>query len=410
MHWKSQSEAITAEQMDELVTEAGRAVGGMPLAQLRNRAEVTRLAQDAVRTALRQQRITTLGPSQFQGAVSRVVARLGGLGFLDSLMPPACVDFTDVLVNGDGGVWGRYKGEMDFTRLAIQPSPQECWQAVEALLAPLGRACTEATPSVDAKIARDKGHNFAGARVKIIHPNIGAGDGYPTIALRFYENRPVPPAQIIEWGMMPAFLMDHLLEIVSDRLRVMVVGGTGTGKTTLLSALCHGIEEEARIVKIEDPEEIWLPHPNVTTLEARPAPPGSNVLGYTVSDGVDDAMRLAPSHVIVGEVRTGNAALSLFRSLMSDHAGLTTFHAEGAEEAVFRLGVILFADAGVRFEAAKGLFAQAIDLVVQLGFREGRRQAVAVHEVQDAAGGNVRFQPLWQSGDETMQPVSRRRT
>jgi pilus assembly protein CpaF len=263
---------------------------------------------------------------------------------------------------------------------------------------------------VDAKIARDKGHNFAGARVKIIHPNIGAGDGFPTIALRFYENRPVPPAQIVEWGMMPAFLMDHLLEVVTDRLRVMVVGGTGTGKTTLLSALCHGIEEEARIVKIEDPEEIWLPHPNVTTLEARPAPPGSNVPGYTVSDGVDDAMRLAPSHVIVGEVRTGNAALSLFRALMSDHAGLTTFHAEGADEAVFRLGVILFADAGVRFEAAKGLFAQAIDLVVQLGFREGRRQVVAVHEVQDAAGGNVRFQTLWQSGDEAMQPVTRKRS
>lgn len=410
MHWKSQSETISAEQMETLVAEAGRNLAGLPLAQLRNRAEVSRQAQDALRAALRQQRIAALPPSQFQAAVSRVAARLGGLGFLDSLMPPVCVDFTDVLVNGDGGVWGRYKGEMDFTRLALQPSLQECWQAVEALLAPLGRACTEATPSVDAKIPRDKAHNFAGARVKVIHPNIGAGDGYPTIALRFYENRPVPPAQIVEWGMMPAFLMEHLLEAVGKRLRLMVVGGTGTGKTTLLSALCHGIEEEARIVKIEDPEEMWLPHPNVTTLEARPAPPGSNVPGYTVSDGVDDAMRLAPSHVIVGEVRTGNAALSLFRALMSDHAGLTTFHAEGAEEAVFRLGVILFADAGVRFEAAKGLFAQAIDLVVQLGFREGRRQTLAVHEVQDAAGGNVRFQTLWQLGDEEMQPVTRRRS
>jgi len=410
MHWKSQSETISAEQMETLVAEAGRTLAGLPLAQLRDRAEVSRQAQDALRAALRQQHIAALPPSQFQAAVSRVAARLGGLGFLDSLMPPVCVDFTDVLVNGDGGVWGRYKGEMDFTRLALQPTPQACWQAVEALLAPLGRACTEATPSVDAKIPRDKAHNFAGARVKVIHPNIGAGDGYPTIALRFYENRPVPPAQIVEWGMMPAFLMERLLEAVGDRLRLMVVGGTGTGKTTLLSALCHGIEEEARIVKIEDPEEMWLPHPNVTTLEARPAPPGSNVPGYTVSDGVDDAMRLAPSHVIVGEVRTGNAALSLFRALMSDHAGLTTFHAEGAEEAVFRLGVILFADAGVRFEAAKGLFAQAIDLVVQLGFREGRRQTLAVHEVQDAAGGNVRFQTLWQPGDEEMQPVTRRRS
>ena len=134
----------------------------------------------------------------------------------------------------------------------------------------------------------------------------------------------------------------------------MVIGGTATGKTTLLSALCHGIPSAARIVKIEDPEEIWVPHPNVTTLEARPAPPGSNVPSYTVADGVDDAMRLAPTYVIVGEVRRGDAALALFRAMMSDHAGLTTFHADGPEHAAYRIGVIMYSDAGVRMEAARG--------------------------------------------------------
>ena len=107
-------------------------------------------------------------------------------------------------------------------------------------------------------------------------------------------------------------------------------------------------------MKIEDPEEIWLPHPNVTTLEARSAPPGSNVPSYTVADGVDDALRLAPAYVILGEVRRGDAALALFRAMMSDHAGLTTLHADGPEHAAYRIGVIMYSDAGVQSEAAAG--------------------------------------------------------
>ena len=124
---------------------------------------------------------------------------------------------------------------------------------------------------------------------------------------------------------------------------------------------------------VEDPEEIWLQHPNVVTLEARPAPPGSTVPPYRVQDGVDDAMRMAPDWLIVGEVRTGQAALSLFRAQMSDHPGLCTFHAEGAEAAVHRMSVILFAHSQVRMEAAKEIFAQAVDLVVQVGRLEGNR-------------------------------------
>lgn len=409
MHW-NRNGLISPEQLETLTAEAARRLSDLPLSVLRDRAELTRRAQDAVRQALHTRRLPGLPPHQFQAVVARLVSQLGGLGFLDGLMPPVCNDFTDILLNGDGSVWGRRKGQMHFTRLEIRPSIPEAWQAVEALLAPLGRACTEATPSVDAKIPRDEAGGFAGARVKVLHPNICPGAGYPSLAMRFFEARPVPPRQILAWEMVPDFVLDGLLQAVAARLRVLVVGGTGTGKTTLLSALCHAIPSEARIVKIEDPEELWLPHPNVTTLEARPAPPGSNVPAYTVANGVDDAMRLAPSHVIVGEVRTGDAALALFRALMSDHAGLTTFHAEGPEEAVFRMGVIMFADAGVRFEAAKGLFSQAIDLVVQVGWHEGQRRVTGVYEVRDMSGGNVRFRTLWQPGEEAMQPPQRKRS
>jgi len=239
---------------------------------------------------------------------------------------------------------------------------------------------------------------------------LAPGLGYPAINIRLFEPRPVPPEQIAAWGMCPQGVMDALLEGVAQGLRVLVIGGTATGKTTFLSALAHGIPRTARIVKIEDPEEIWLPHENVVTLEARPRVVGSDVPGYSLSDGVDDAMRMAPSWLIVGEVRTGTAALSLFRAQMSDHPGLSTLHAEGPEAAIHRLGVLMWADAQVRIEAAKEMFSMAVDTVVQVGWKDGRRQVIGVWEVNpELKGGNVTFRRLYQAGEERMEAFTRRR-
>lgn len=409
MSWSQFPTTLTTEQVSSLVSASARSLAGLPLATLRDRQALAQEAEQAVRSSARTLGLPLPPAHQLQAVQAQVLAKVGGLGFLDALLPPASFAFTDLLLNGDGSVWGRRKGAMRFERLDISPSVAECWRAVEALLSPQGRACSEATPSVDAKLPRDRAVGFGGARVKVLHPRITSGDGYPSFALRLYEPEPVPPERIVEWGVLPQPVMEGLLSAVSQRLRVMVVGGTATGKTTLLAALCHGIEESARIVKVEDPEEIWLPHPNVTTLEARPAPPGSDVPAYTVADGVDDALRLAPSHLIVGEVRTGSAALSLLRALMSDHAGLTTFHADGPQEALFRLSVILYADAQVRFDAAKALCAQAIDLLVHVGWQEERRICLGVWEVAGMNGNNVDFRALWEPGQEDMREPERKR-
>jgi pilus assembly protein CpaF len=435
-NWGAVQAPASAEQNTAIVEQAARALSGLPLAALRNRRELGARADQAVRDALRSFAAVTVSPTQLQSLVAQVIAKVGGLGFLDALMPPNSSEFTDLALNGDGRVWGRRKrGDGVFEDLRLRPSKDEAWRAIEALLAPEGRACSESTPSVDVKIPRDRALGFGGARVKAIHPCIAPGDGFPTLAVRLFEPEPVLPTQVVRWnvfddaplaggagadglaipGLRPAAehcgdpVIDPLLDAVANRLRMIILGGTGTGKTTLLAALCHGIPQTARVVKVEDPEEIWLPHPNVCTLEARPAPPGSNVPPYTVADGVDDAMRLAPSYVIVGEVRRGDAALSLFRALMSDHAGLTTFHAEGPEEAVRRMGVIMWADAGVRIDGARELFAQALDLVVQIGWRDGRRRALGVWEVAGMSSNDVKFRALWQPGDGKLAAISRRR-
>ncbi len=413
--WMGVQENITQDEIDAVVDAAVRELAALPLRVRFRRKEVGQQAKAVV------QRITTarglagrLNGAQTEVLIGRVVALVGGFGFLESLIPPRCNDFTDVTLNADGVVRGRRKGARGFERLQVGDTDPdrwraEVWKTVEALLTPQQRACTEATPTVDIKIPRDREIGFGGARVKVIHPTLAPGDGFPVIAVRLFEPEPVDPGRIASWGVFPEKVLGALMECAGHRLRIVVSGGTGTGKTTLLSALCHGIPRTARVVKIEDPEEIWLAQEDVVTLEARPAPPGSEVPDYNVANGVDDAMRMIPAWLIVGEVRTGQAALTLFRALMSDHPGLTTFHAEGPEEAVYRMGVLMFTDCGVKFEAAKAMFGQALDIVVQLGWRDAARRALGIWEVAGMTGGDVRFRQLWRPGDEEMLAPTRKR-
>ena len=407
MSWLELMAQITPEQEARLVELAAGELKNLPLAVLRDRKGLQGRAQAAVAAAASRLGVG-LNPQHTAALVQAVVARVGGLGVLDELLPPNRNDLSEIALNPDGTIWILRKGERFFEKDHRQPGLDEVWRSVEALLAPIGRAISEAQPSVDAKLPRMEG--MGGARVKIVHPVLAPGLGYPAVNIRLFEPRPVPPEQIVAWDMCPEAVMAALLGAVAGGMRVLVIGGTATGKTTFLAALAHGIPKEARIVKIEDPEEIWLPHPNVVTLEARPKVVGSDVPGYGLSDGVDDAMRMAPNWLIVGEVRTGTAALSLFRAQMSDHPGLSTLHAEGPEAAIHRLGVLMWADAQVRIEAAKEMFAMAVDLVVQVGWKDGRRQVLGVWEVNpELKGGNVTFRRLYQVGEAQMAEISRRR-
>ena len=403
--WTRVAQTLSREQEEEVIAEAVQALGRLALSEIRDRARLAERARAAVDAVLARRGLVAT-PDRAAAMAAAVAARAGGLGFLEALLPPARDDLSEIAVTPDGRVWVLRKGAQRFEDTGLRPSREEVWRAVETLLAPLGRSLSEATPSVDARLPRAPG--FSGARIKAIHPAICPGE-FPSINIRLFEARPVTPEQIIAWEMAPEPVVRALVEAVGRGCRVLVIGGTATGKTTLLSALCAGIPKEARIVKIEDPEEIFLDHPHVVTLEARPAPPGSAIPPYTVRDGVDDAMRMSPSWLIVGEVRRGDAAMALFRAQMSDHPGLSTFHAEGPEEAVFRLAVIMFADVGVRMEAAKAIFAQAVDLVVQVGWRDGKRRILGVWEPDRALhGGDIKFRRLWLYGEPEMAPITRR--
>ena len=312
MSWANLMQSLTPGEQQTLVEQAVQDLQGLPLDAIRDRTKLTTHAAGAI--TMEASRLGYMIPSALSAVlVQQVVARIGGLGFLNDLLPPVRRDLSEIALNPDGTAWLMKKGARDFEKVDINPTLDEVWRSVEALLAPMGRALSEATPSVDAKLPRTS-DGLSGARIKIIHPSLAPGNGFPAINVRLFEPRPVLPEQLVTWQMAPAAVVEDLVGAVASKLRVLVVGGTATGKTTLLSALANGIPKSARVVKIEDPEEIWLVHPNVVTIEARPAPSGSSVPPYRVQDGVDDAMRMAPDWLIVGEVRTGQAALSLFRA------------------------------------------------------------------------------------------------
>lgn len=321
--------------------------------------------------------------------------RIVGLGFLDLLLPPVRTDLSEIAIYSSGLVQIMRKGSVRWETVEMAPEAGEIWRVLDRLLGPQNKTLNETNPSINAKLPATP-HNPGGGRIKALHPIVTPPGRNPSINIRLYEQKPVKPAWLLERGMMTAEMMTLLKTAMEEGYRILIAGGTRTGKTTLLSAVCNFLPAGWRIIKIEDPEEIWIDRPTVQTVEARPQAVGTDVRPYTLADGVDDAMRMSPDYLIIGEVRDGRAAMSLFRALMTGHSGACTFHADSPREAARRLATVMGADAGVRSHEANQMIADAVDLLVQIGIRHETRRVVAIANVsKELVNGNVGFDPIY---------------
>ena len=389
--------------LDGLLDRAAQSIveGELSLELLRDTEALEAFCAQKVRQAAAQESggVLWLTPDKQALAARRLHARLTGLDFLDDLISSG--QYTDIKINADGRVWTRSKGSVTFAaQQDLRPDAVTVARMANTLLAPVMKACTEANPSVDAKMPRDG--KYGGARIKVLHPVICSGRCH-YINIRLFEPRPVQPQQIADWNMCPQPVLDRLLQAVAENRRLLIAGGTGTGKTTLLCALLTALPTTAALVKIEDPEEIWLAHPDVVTLERRLTPAGSEVPDYDTHHAVDDAMRMSPSHVVVGESRNGQTVLALLRALMSDHSGGTTFHAASPGEVLNRMALTMYADCGVALQAGRMMLLGALDLIVQVGIRHGVRRVLGVYELRDPLEknrGQGDFTPLWVQGED----------
>lgn len=300
----------------------------------------------------------------------RIVRDSVGLGPLEVLLADPAVE--EVMVNAHDRVYVERRGRLEATDVAFA-SEEELRNAIERILAPLGRRVDELSPMVDARLAD-------GSRVNIVIPPL-AIDGPALSIRRFGASRPGPD-DLVALGTLSAEQRELLELAVRRRRSILVSGGTGSGKTTLLNALSSFIAPAERVVTIEDAAELRLQQPHVVRLESRPT--GIEGRGeVTIRDLLRNALRMRPDRIVIGEVR-GVEALDLLTALNTGHDGaLSTVHANSPADALGRLETLaLMAGVGLSHAAIAEQVRRGVDLVAHLERQaDGGRRVTEIAEV-----------------------------
>jgi pilus assembly protein CpaF len=319
-----------------------------------------------------------LGAADREALATRVLRETVGLGPLEDLLADPAVE--EVMVNGPERVYVERRGRIEPAGVRFADE-EELRNAIERILAPLGRRVDELSPMVDARLAD-------GSRVNVVIPPL-AVDG-PALSIRRFGARRPGPRELVELGTLTPAQRELLEGAVTGRRSVLVSGGTGSGKTTLLNALSSFIAAAERVVTIEDAAELRLQQPHVVRLESRP--PSVEGRGeVTIRDLLRNALRMRPDRIVIGEVR-GPEALDLLTALNTGHDGaLSTLHANSAADALSRLETLaLMAGVGLPHEAIAAQAQRGIDLVVHLERRpDGARRVTEIAEVVRVAGATA---------------------
>jgi pilus assembly protein CpaF len=335
----------------------------------RRRAEAARGSgagvdlEEAAR-ALVEEKAVLLDPTDRAEIAARIVRDSVGLGPLEGLLADSTVE--EVMVNGPGVVYVERGGRIEATDVAFADEG-ELRNAIERILAPLGRRVDELSPMVDARLAD-------GSRVNVVIPPL-AIDG-PLVSIRRFGALRPGAEELVALGTLTAAQRDSLATAVAERRSILVSGGTGSGKTTLLNALSGFIAPGERVVTIEDAAELRLRQPHVVRLESRPA--GVEGRGeVTIRDLLRNALRMRPDRIVIGEVR-GPEALDLLTALNTGHAGaLSTLHANSPADALSRLETLaLMAGLGLPHAAIAEQVRRGIDLLVHIERRQDGTRAV----------------------------------
>jgi pilus assembly protein CpaF len=310
-----------------------------------------------------------LGDLDRAAVEARIARDTVGLGPLEDLLADPSVE--EVMVNGPDRVYVERGGRLEETEIGFADE-EELRNAIERILAPLGRRIDELSPMVDARLPD-------GSRVNAVIPPL-AIDG-PALSIRRFAARRPSPADLVEMGSLTAGQRDLLEVAVTGGRSVLVSGGTGSGKTTLLNAISSFIEVGERVVTIEDAAELRLQQPHVVRLESRP--PSVEGMGeVTVRDLLRNALRMRPDRIVIGEVR-GPEALDLLTALNTGHDGaLSTVHANSPADAIARIETLaLMAGVGLPHGAIAEQARRGIDLVVQIERRpDGARRVIEIAE------------------------------
>lgn len=320
----------------------------------------------------------------FNKIVEELMDEVLGLGPLEPLLADPSVN--DILVNSHENVYVERFGILEKSKTRFRDE-RHLLRIIDKIVSRIGRRVDESQPWVDARLDD-------GSRVNaIIRPC--AIDG-PSVSIRKFSKKPLTMGKLVETGALSQPAADLLEGLVKARLNVLISGGTGSGKTTMLNALSSYIDPRARIVTIEDAAELQLQQEHVVRLETRPPNPSGSG-SVTQRDLVRNALRMRPDRIIVGEVR-GAETFDMLQAMNTGHDGsMTTVHANTARDALGRLEQMITM-MGVEFPmtAIRSQIASGIQIVVQLArFSDGKRRVMNVSEITGMEGDIITMQDIF---------------
>ena len=369
----------TADVSAEVLTELKR---GLHLKLIQEMDLWTRDIKDTDDAELRQdaatrlERILRVEQARIPPGVDRqkltedILNEALGLGPLEELLQDA--DVSEIMVVGHQRIFVERGGCIERSDYAFS-SDASVRAVIERIVSPMGRRIDESSPSVDARLPD-------GSRVHAIIPPLSLKG--PCITIRKFSKEPLTIDDLIGFGSLNQRIARFLGHCVLGRQNMVISGGTGSGKTSLLNVLSSFIPDGERIVTIEDAAELQLRQEHVVTLQSRP----QNVEGsgeVTIRDLVKEALRMRPDRIIVGECR-GAEALDMLQAMNTGHDGsLTTAHANNPRDLLRRLEVMtLTAGEGIPSRAIREQIASAIDIIVQqIRFPTGERKITHVSEI-----------------------------
>ncbi len=344
----------------------------------RVRAEIGRVVErllDEERTPM-----TTVEQNRI---VEEVLDEVFGLGPLEPLLKEPTI--SDILVNGYGKVFIERNGKLALTQVRFKDDAH-LLHIIEKIVSQVGRRIDEAQPIVDARLPD-------GSRVNAISPPL-ALDG-PCLSIRRFGRQVITQEEMLQFRTVTPGMLRFLAACAQAKVTILISGGTGSGKTTMLNALSRFIPEEERIITIEDTAELQLQQRHVVKFETRP-PNLNKEGGINQRQLVRTALRMRPDRIIVGECR-GPEALDMLQAMNTGVEGsMSTVHANSPRDAFSRLETMMMADVEIPSRVILQQLASAIRIVVQLArLQDGTRKMTAISEVLGVTEERIEMQDIF---------------
>jgi pilus assembly protein CpaF len=326
-----------------------------------------------------------LSKAERQRLLNAVSADVLGLGPLESLLADDTVD--EVMVNGHDRLYVGQSGRLQNVPSGFRDN-EHLMEVIRTIVQPLGRRVDESAPMVDARLPD-------GSRVNVVIPPISLVG--PVLTIRKFAKKPLTTGDLFHFGFWNEDMVQFLRACVHARLNIVVAGGTGSGKTTVLNLVAGMIPDDERIVTVENAAELQLPQKHVVTLESRPP----NIEGkgeISIRDLVINSLRMRADRIVVGEVQSAEA-LDLFQAMNTGHDGsMMTVHASSPRDVLVRLETMTtMANLSLPLLTIRQMMASAIDLITyQERLQDGTRKLLKVTEVVGMQGDVVMLQDIFE--------------